>query len=325
MSYYFEIRIILPEEENQFLNRKLSKSELSEVTHYLQQKTSRGIPVKFRVGIFRVEDQTKIMSVTLNTKNTKETDVINLLLNRVTDQHVLIYLNEQTEPKINTQELNRQEIQKGLDSQQIQSSESIADEAKEPNLVSEKQRNGQSPKGSQTKVKEKTLSKETPNKNGTKFNLFVSILALFIVLLIGVSVIQQVQLQSVKKESESLKEQIERVKETDISQSKIDTFGRYFLTYYFSQEKNQENYQSSLRTYVSEKVDISDWKALGKTLKSVNYYGSEQTKKGYSVEYLLNVSVDNRSKIQKITFEVEPTKNGFLVTTQPKLTDFSFN
>ncbi|MEO2432978.1 hypothetical protein ABG955_04745 [Enterococcus faecalis] len=325
MSYYFEIRIILPEEENQFLNRKLSKSELSEVTHYLQQKTSRGIPVKFRVGIFRVEDQTKIMSVTLNTKNTKETDVINLLLNRVTDQHVLIYLNEQTEPKINTQELNRQEIQKGLDSQQIQSSESIADEAKEPDLVSEKQRKEQSPEESQTKVKEKTLSKKTPNKNGTKFNLFVSILALFIVLLIGISVIQQVQLQSVKKESELLKEQIERVKETDISQSKIDTFGRYFLTYYFSQEKNQENYQSSLRTYVSEKVDISDWKALGKTLKSVNYYGSEQTKKGYSVEYLLNVSVDNRSKMQKITFEVEPTKNGFLVTTQPKLTDFSFN
>ena len=325
MSYYFEIRIILPEEENQFLNRKLSKSELSEVTHYLQQKTSRGIPVKFRVGIFRVEDQTKIMSVTLNTKNTKETDVINLLLNRVTDQHVLVYLNEPTEPTLNTQELNRQEIQKGLDSQQIQSSESIADEAKEPNLVSEKQRNGQSPKGSQTKVKEKTLSKETPNKNGTKFNLFVSILALFIVLLIGVSVIQQVQLQSVKKESESLKEQIERVKETDISQSKIDTFGRYFLTYYFSQEKNKENYQSNLRNYVSEKVDIADWEELGKTLKSVNYYGSEQTKKGYRVEYLLNVSVDNRSKMQKITFEVEPTKNGFLVTTQPKLTDFSFN
>ncbi len=325
MSYYFEIRIILPEEENQFLNRKLSKSELSEVTHYLQQKTSRGIPVKFRVGIFRVEDQTKIMSVTLNTKNTKETDVINLLLNRVTDQHVLIYLNEQTEPKINTQELNRQEIQKGLDSQQIQSSESIADEAKEPDLVSEKQRKEQSPEESQTKVKEKTLSKKTPNKNGTKFNLFVSILALFIVLLIGISVIQQVQLQSVKKESELLKEQIERVKETDISQSKIDTFGRYFLTYYFSQEKNQENYQSSLKTYVSEKVDISDWKALGKTLKSVNYYGSEQTKKGYSVEYLLNVTVEDRSKMQKITFEVEPTKNGFLVTTQPKLTDFSFN
>ena len=290
MSYYFEIRIILPEEENQFLNRKLSKSELSEVTHYLQQKTSRGIPVKFRVGIFRVEDQTKIMSVTLNTKNTKETDVINLLLNRVTDQHVLVYLNEPTEPTLNTQELNRQELKTSNERQEIP----------------------------QTEIPTETV-------NVPKIHLFISILTLFIVLLIGISVIQQVQLQSVKKESELLKEQIERVKETDISQSKIDTFGRYFLTYYFSQEKNQENYQSSLRTYVSEKVDISDWKALEKMLKSVNYYGSEQTKKGYSVEYLLNVSVDNRSKMQKITFEVEPTKNGFLVTTQPKLTDFSFN
>ncbi|EAD2244910.1 hypothetical protein ARQ79_16375, partial [Listeria monocytogenes] len=73
------------------------------------------------------------------------------------------------------------------------------------------------------------------------------------------------------------------------------------------------------------KLDIDDWEALGKTLKSVNYYGSEQTKKGYSVEYLLNVSVEDRNKMQKITFEVEPTKNGFLVTNQPTLADFSFN
>lgn len=322
MSYYFEIRIILPEEENQFLNRKLSKSELSEVTHYLQQKTSRGIPVKFRVGIFRVEDQTKIMSVTLNTKNTKETDVINLLLNRVTDQHVLVYLNEPIELMLNTQELNRQELKTSNERQEIPQTEIPTETVNEPSVIKEISKKNQA---KQTNSRKESLSESITKKNVPKFNLFVSILALFIVLLIGVSVIQQVQLQSVKKESESLKEQIERVKETDISQSKIDTFGRYFLTYYFSQEKNKENYQSNLRNYVSEKVDIADWEALGKTLKSVNYYGSEQTKKGYRVEYLLNVSVDNRSKMQKITFEVEPTKNGFLVTTQPKLTDFSFN
>ncbi|MEB5970287.1 hypothetical protein [Enterococcus gallinarum] len=322
MSYYFEIRIILPEEENQFLNRKLSKSELSEVTHYLQQKTSRGIPVKFRVGIFRVEDQTKIMSVTLNTKNTKETDVINLLLNRVTDQHVLVYLNEPIEPTLNTQELNRQEFKTSNERQEIPQTEIPTETVNEPSVIKEISKKNQA---KQTNSRKESLSESITKKNVPRIHLFVSILALFIVLLIGVSVIQQVQLQSVKKESESLKEQIERVKETDTSQSKIDTFGRYFLTYYFSQEKNKENYQSNLRNYVSEKVDIADWEALGKTLKSVNYYGSEQTKKGYRVEYLLNVSVDNRSKMQKITFEVEPTKNSFLVTTQPKLTDFSFN
>ncbi|WP_332380061.1 hypothetical protein [Lactococcus cremoris] len=321
MSYYFEIRIILPEEEKQFLNRKLSKSELSEVTHYLQQKTSRGIPVKFRVGIFRVEDQTKIMSVTLNTKNTKETDVINLLLNRVTDQHVLVYLNEPTEPTLNTQELNRQELKTSNERQEIPQTEIPTETVNEPSVIKEISKKNQV---KQTNNRKESLSESITKKNVPKIHLFVSILALFIVLLIGVSVIQQVQLQSVKKESESLKEQIERVKETDISQSKIDTFGRYFLTYYFSQEKNKENYQSNLRNYVSEKVDIADWEELGKTLKSVNYYGSEQTKKGYRVEYLLNVSVDNRSKMQKITFEVEPTKNGFLVTTQPKLTTSPF-
>ncbi|EDP7300774.1 hypothetical protein GLZ93_09300 [Campylobacter jejuni] len=41
-----------------------------------------------------------------------------------------------------------------------------------------------------------------------KIHLFISILTIFIVLLIGISVIQQVQLQSVKKESELLEEQI---------------------------------------------------------------------------------------------------------------------
>ncbi|NRC94695.1 hypothetical protein [Enterococcus faecalis] len=322
MSYYFEIRIILPEEENQFLNRKLSKSELSEVTHYLQQKTSRGIPVKFRVGIFRVEDQTKIMSVTLNTKNTKETDVINLLLNRVTDQHVLVYLNEPIEPTLNTQELNRQELKTSNERQEIPQTEIPTETVNEPSVIKEISKKNQA---KQTNSRKESLSESITKKNVPRIHLFISILTIFIVLLIGISVIQQVQLQSVKKESESLKEQIERVKETDISQSKKETFGRYFLTYYCSQEKNKENYQSNLRNYVSEKVDIADWEALGKTLKSVNYYGSEQTKKGYRVEYLLNVSVDNRSKMQKITFEVEPTKNGFLVTTQPKLTDFSFN
>ena len=246
MSYYFEIRIILPEEEKQFLNRKLSKSELSEVTHYLQQKTSRGIPVKFRVGIFRVEDQTKIMSVTLNTKNTKETDVINLLLNRVTDQHVLVYLNEPTEPTLNTQELNRQELKTNNERQEIPQTEIPTETVNEPSVIKEISKKNQA---KQTNSRKESLSESITKKNVPKIHLFISILTLFIVLLIGISVIQQVQLQSVKKESELLKEQIERVKETDISQSKIDTFGRYFLTYYFSQEKNQENYTDMQKKY----------------------------------------------------------------------------
>lgn len=318
MEYYFELQIILPEDEqNPFLNRQLSKSELSEVTHYLQQKTSRGIPVKFRVGIFRVaENNVKIMSVTLNTKNTKETDIVKLLLNRVTDQDVLVYLNQSTEPIIGGQEPTKE-----AKNQAIQIEQTVKEEKK-----TEKS----SPTERKQPVKEKVAFKKGNvfrdwAQNDSKNSLFMIIFPFFIVLLIGMNIIQQIQLQSVKKESQSLQEQIERVKETDIAQSKIDTFGRYFLTYYFAQENSQENYQSNLKPYLSDNVDRSDWKSLGKTLKSVNYYGSEATKKGYRVTYLVIVEVDNRSKMQQITFEVEPTKNGFLVTTQPTLADFSFN
>ena len=77
MSYYFKIKIMLPEEDEQhFSERNLSKSELSEVTLYLQQKTSQGIPVKFRVSIFNAKEENKIMSVTINTKYLTEIDVI---------------------------------------------------------------------------------------------------------------------------------------------------------------------------------------------------------------------------------------------------------
>lgn len=318
MEYYFELQIILPEDEqNPFLDRQLSKSELSEVTHYLQQKTSRGIPVKFRVGIFRVaENNVKIMSVTLNTKNTKETDIVKLLINRVTDQDVLVYLNQPTEPIIGGQEPIKEAPNQAFQIEQTVKEEKKAEKS--------------SPTERKQSVKEKAAFKKgnvfhNQEQNRSKNSLFMIIFPFFIVLLISMNIIQQLQLQSVQKESQSLQEQIERVKETDISQAKIDTFGRYFLTYYFAQENSQENYQSNLKPYLSDNVDRSDWKSLGKTLKSVNYYGSEATKKGYRVTYLVIVEVDNHSKMQQITFEVEPTKNGFLVTTQPTLADFSFN
>ena len=305
MSYYFEIQIILPENETQFSNRKLSKTELSEVTQYLQQKTSRGIPVKFRVGIYSVEEQTKIMSVTLNTKNMRETDIINLLLNRVTDREVLVYLNQKVEP------VKDQELKISSENQDIEK----IDETNEP--VNNPITDVEIPPKKEIKVKsEKKLS---------SFNDILTVaLSVLVILSIAGNFIQQGQIQSAKKENKLLSEKIEDVRKNDLYQSKIDTFGRYFLTNYFAQEKNKENYQSSIRRYVLNKVNISDWKMLGKTLKNVNFYGSEKTKNGYSVTYVLNVLVGDRSKMQKVTFEVEQTKDSFLVKTKPILTDFSF-
>lgn len=309
MSYYFKIKIMLPEEdEQQFSERNLSKSELSEVTLYLQQKTSQGIPVKFRVSIFNAKEENKIMSVTINTKYLTEIDVISVLLDRVTDKDVLIYLNE----KIETDTKNVEEYKVPPTKTVIETEKTIKLPENVPIEIKDNKKQAQS-------------IKKAAEKNSKKLILLTAILSIFIGLLIGGLLIQKVQVQSVKKDSEILSKQIKSVKKNQNDQSKIDTFSRYFLAYYFTQEKNPENYQSNLKPYISSKLNISDWEALGKTLKTLNFYESQETKRGYNITYIVNVLVDDRSKLQKIIFDVEPTKDSFLVISKPKISDFSFN
>lgn len=287
--YYFEIQIVLPEEDT-FKGRKLSKEELSEVTKYLEDKTSKGIPVKLRVGIFQKDEDIKIMSVTLSTKNTKETNIVHLLINRVTEPNILAFL----------------------------STDKQLDEKKEietnDNIVSPK------------KVEEVTYHKnQLSTKRNNKINFRTAILALIIVLLVGGNLIQQIKIRTLNSNIEHLENKINQVKEMDINQAKIDTFGRYFLTYYFAQNKTDESYQSDLSVYVSDKVHLNEWKVLNKTLKSINYYGSSLTGKStYKVTYVLNVLTDQRVRLQKISFVLKITNKGFKVVQKPKLTDFSF-
>lgn len=317
VTYYFEVRIILPAGEQPFDDRKLSKNELGEVTRYLQQKTGQGIPVKFRVGIFNGEG-TKIMSVALNTRNTTETDIISLLMNRVTDRNILVYLNESIDPKLNTKsqphKIKQQAIRPKL-------SEKQAEQVKKGKIADPKKKHAENI----IKQRTRTLKRLKKIKKFLKSNKLLFFNILFIVLLMGMSTFQQVQLRSVIKENRLLAEQLQHVQKTDLSQPKIDTFGRYFLTYYFAQEKDQAVYRSNLKNFVAKQVDLSKWKTPKKNLKSVNYYGSKQTKQGYRVTYLLIVEVDNHSQMQQVKFEVKPTKHSFLVTTRPVLTDFSFN
>lgn len=308
MSYYFKIKIMLPEEdEQQFSERNLSKSELSEVTLYLQQKTSQGIPVKFRVSIFNAKEENKIMSVTINTKYLTEIDVISVLLDRVTDKDVLIYLNEKNDT-----------IDKKINENEIQPTKTVIETEKTEEL----------PKTAPIETRgndKKSKNKKKAKKKSMKFIILTAILAIFILISIGGVFLQKVQITSIKRDNAQLSKEIKSVNQKQTDQNKIDTFSRYFLAYYFTQEKNQENYQSNLKPYISSKLNISDWEALGKTLKTLNFYESQQTKKGYKITYIVNVLVDDRSKLQKIIFEVKPSKDSFLVISKPTITDFSFN
>lgn len=290
--YYFEIQIVLPEEDTfTFKGRKLSKEELSEVTKYLEDKTSKGIPVKLRVGIFQKDEDIKIMSVTLSTKNTKETNIVRLLINRVTEPNILAFLS--TDKQLNEKD----------EKKEIETNDNIV-----------------SPKEEVTYLKN-----QLSTKRNNKINFRTAILALIIVLLVGGNLIQQIKIRTLNSNIEHLENKINQVKEMDINQAKIDTFGRYFLTYYFAQNKTDESYQSDLSVYVSAKAHLNEWKVLNKTLKSINYYGSSLTGKStYKVTYVLNVLTDQRVRLQKISFVLKITNKGFKVVQKPKLTDFSF-
>lgn len=290
--YYFEIQIVLPEEDT-FKGRKLSKEELSEVTKYLEDKTSKGIPVKLRVGIFQKDEDIKIMSVTLSTKNTKETNIVHLLINRVTEPNILAFLS-----------IDKQSNEKD-EKKEIETNDNIV-----------------SPK----KAEEVTYHKnQLSTKRNNKINFRTAILALIIVLLVGGNLIQQIKIRTLNSNIEHLENKVNQVKEMDINQEKIDTFGRYFLTYYFAQNKTDENYQEDLRMYVSDKAHLNQWKVLNKELKSINYYGSESTGQStYKVTYILNVLSNNHVELQKITFKVKEYSRGFSVMNKPHLTDFSF-
>ena len=299
---------MLPEEDEQhFSERNLSKSELSEVTLYLQQKTSQGVPVKFRISIFNAKEENKIMSVTVNTKNLTEIDVVSVLLDRVTDKDVLIYLNEKNDT-----------IDKKINENEIQPTKTVIETEKTEEL----------PKTAPIETRgndKKSKNKKKAEKKSMKFIILTAILAIFILISIGGVFLQKVQITSIKRDNAQLSKEIKSVNQKQTDQNKIDTFSRYFLAYYFTQEKNQENYQSNLKPYISSKLNISDWEALGKTLKTLNFYESQQTKKGYKITYIVNVLVDDRSKLQKIIFEVKPSKDSFLVISKPTITDFSFN
>lgn len=309
MAYHFEVTIIKPEEERDtFSGQRLSKQDLSNVTSYLQQKTSRGIPIKFRVGIFYEETKRKIMSVILDTKNTSETDIKQLLMDRITDQELLIYLNDTDLSKSQNQKkqvlVEQKEVKNNLPQQER---ETIATKPL--------------PKSTTSKPIKSEQNKGSINQ---KTKIFLLIFAILTVLLILVTVIQQVQINSIKTTNEDLETQLKEVENTDLSQSKIDTFGRFFLTNYFSTEEDPGAYQSSLKTYISD-MDISDWQTLSTPLKSVNYYGSVNKGKLFEATYVITNTQGDRSVMQKITFEVEPTEDSFVVVNKPTIEEFSFN
>ena len=311
LLYDFVITILKPEQDRGlFSDRKLSKTELKEVTEYLQQQTSRGIPVKFRVGIYNPTIEKKLISVSIDTKNLESIDLKQILVNRVSDPEILKYLLEETAEKARNTETKEISI------------ETHPTEPKKefPDFeVSEKPKPKNQPSIKMKKVLDKKIHVEN-EKNSNK----VWILGLLAIALIVIGFVsQQVQIQTLKTKNQQLVQQTTDLKEAQTTHSKVDTFGRFFLTVYFSNPENQDNYQKQLTPYVA--TDTTNWQSLGVALKSVHSYGIKETKGNYQIQYLVILeNADNTSELQQISFDVQNQADHFSISSQPSLTNFSF-
>jgi len=311
LLYDFVITILKPEQDRGlFSDRKLSKTELKEVTEYLQQQTSRGIPVKFRIGIYNPTIEKKLISVSIDTKNLESIDLKQILINRVSDPEILKYLLEETAEK--TRNTETKEI----------SIETYSTEPKEefPDYkVNENKKPKNQPPTKMKKDSDKKIHVEN-EKNSNK----VWILGLFAIALIVIGFAsQQIQIQTLKTKNQQLVQQTTDLKEAQTTHSKVDTFGRFFLTVYFANPENKDNYQKQLASYVS--TDTTNWQSLGVTLKSVHSYGIKETKGNYQIQYLVILeNADNTSELQQISFDVQNQADHFSISSQPSLTNFSF-
>ena len=309
--YDFVITILKPEQDKGlFSDRKLSKTELKEVTEYLQQQTSRGIPVKFRIGIYNPTIEKKLISVSIDTKNLESIDLKQILINRVSDPEILKYLLEESTEKTIEKETKKPAIESHSTKSKIKFTDSEVNEDKKPK---------KQPPIKMKKVLNKKIHAEN-EKNSNKVWI-LGLLAIALILCGFIS--QQNQIQTLKTKNQQLVEQTAALKQAQETTSKIDTFGRFFLTVYFSNPENQDNYQKQLAPYVS--TDTTNWQPLGVTLKSVHSYGVKDTNRTYHIRYLVILeNENNNSELKQISFDVQNQEDHFSISSQPTLANFSF-
>ena len=337
MSYYFKVNIITPiEDQGIFLDKILEKEMLNEVNEYVQDKTIKGVPVKFRISIFKKEENTKVMSVTINTKNINETDIIKLLSMRVSDNDILKFLSNEQNIKVVTNEsvvATSQLVDHDKKSHELPVESVEVDyyeeEENEEELQDEIQDEIQEEK-SQEKIKKVELKQpQIKVKKGLNKGRLITIGA---IAFLGVSLFsQQLQLNSLKKENENLLQKTSQLtKKSEYHNeitNQVDTFGRFFLTYFYSEEPKASDYQDNIASYIDEDLKINDWTTPNKTLKSVHFYGisKENVKKGTGLVSYVVITADKKgSKQELISFDIKKHKDTFKVISKPTTKPFSF-
>ncbi|KXF71693.1 hypothetical protein [Enterococcus faecalis] len=326
--FYFTLLLLEPKRDQEKISReKISIDELKQFSKYLEEQTTKGIPVKARISIY--EEETKKGSIALST-NRDGTDVLEILLARVSQPEILRYLaeNRGKQSSLPTSSKGIVDAQKEEPEQSFQEDQEVyhTKDLIESEPISEEEHHELSGQNTRknTKKSTKTLSKQisTPRVSTTEWkNKSILILAGLVVLLFLLNGFLFWRQSTLANKLEVWQIKAEKAVTLVEKQPKIDTTSRFFLASYFSQAK-EAPYKEGLKKFAGTSVE--KWERPLGELNSMFLYEINEEKKGTEVNYILTISEEKTTKIKKISFYMKEKEGTILVVSQPKIEDFSW-
>lgn len=321
--FYFTLLLLEPKQDKEKISReKISIDELKQFSKYLEEQTTKGIPVKARISIY--EEETKKGSIALST-NRDGTDVLEILLARVSQPEILRYLAENRGKQSSSPaSFEAGEVQEEEPEQSVKEFQEVS-RTKEQIESEEEQyelpvQNTRKDVKKSTKKLSKQLQTSRPSTEEWK-NKFILILAGLVVLLFLLNGFLFLRQSTLANKLEVWQTKAEKAVTLVEKQPKIDTTSRFFLASYFSQAK-EAPYKEGLKKFVGTSVE--KWERPSGELNSMFLYEINEEKKGTEVNYILTISEEKTTKIKKISFYMKEKDGIILVVSQPKLEDFSW-
>lgn len=325
--FYFTLLLLEPKQDQEKISReKMLIDELKKFSNYLEEQTTKGIPVKARISIY--EEETKKGSIALST-NRDGTDVLEILLARVSQPEILRYLSEnrgkKSIPPISPKEVvDTQEGETEQSFQDVQEVYHIKDQIESEDIYEEEYY--ELPVHSIRKNAKKSIkpmSKQTTPRLSivewkNKYILILTGFVFFLFLLNGVLFLKQAMLANKLEDWQTKAEKELTLVE---KQPKIDTTSRFFLANYFSQTEESE-YKEGLKKFVE--TSMENWERPSSELNSMFLYEIRDGKKGIEVNYILTIKEEKTTKVKKICFYVKNKEGAIWVVSQPKIEDFSW-
>lgn len=321
--FYFTLLLLEPKRDQEKMSsEKISIDELKQFSKYLEEQTTKGIPVKARISIY--EEETKKGSIALST-NRDGTDVLEILLARVSQPEILRYLAENRGKQSSSPaSFEAGEVQEEEPEQSVKEFQEVS-HTKEQIESEEEQyelpvQNTRKDVKKSTKKLSKQLQTSRPSTEEWK-NKSILILAGLVVLLFLLNGFLFLRQSTLANKLEAWQTKAEKEVTLVEKQPKIDTTSRFFLANYFSRAKEAQ-YKEGLKKFVGTSVE--KWERPSGELNSMFLYEINEEKKKIEVNYILTIKEEKATKVKKISFHVKNKENTILVVSQPKIEDFSW-